>query len=531
VVLCLVFPDGLLPGRLWRLAPWLFGAAALAVDVLLAIQNAGPGGSQPPGTAPPADFLVADVVAGVCFLSALGLAVASLVVRYRRGDELTRLQLRWLRLGAGSVPLLLAGGWIGETAGLSPEFAYAGFLAAMLLLVPVSVAIAILRHDLLDVDRLVSDSVSWLLTTLVSAAVFAAVGLGVSSALSSRAAVTLAAFVAALVLLPAHRWVHGGVGRVLDRERTVLRAGLQDFVARVRDGLAQPEEVQDVLRAALGDPALAVLLRLPGAEGYVDLAGSPATADDPERSVPLTARDSGVGVIVLGRTSARRRRLAREAAVAVRLPIEVSRLRLELRGALDDARSSRARLVEAITEERRRLERDLHDGAQQGIVAVGMRLRSVQRLHRPGDRTHQELDAAVAALEGLVAELRRLAHGIRPSRLDDGLEVAVRDLVSGSPIPVVVSVAAVGISDAVATTAYYLVAECLANTFKHAGASGARITISQGERLHVRVSDDGKGGARSGFGLGALRDRVAALGGHLSIDSPAGAGTTITAEL
>ena len=549
VALCLVFPDGLLPGRRWRALPWLVLAVAVAVNALVSAQNVVHGDEQAgdvPVTAGFVVWLALDAAGGVALLAALGAAVASLVTRYRRGDELRRLQLRWLMLGAGSVPVLLLAGWIAQVLGASVDVAYSGFLLAMLLVLPATVAIAILRHDLLDVDRLLSETLAWIVTSVVTAAVFAGVVVGVAragaTASGSGAAVGVAAFVAALVLLPLHRRVHAAVGRVVDRERTVATAALRDFVHGVRDGERQPEEVEDVLRDVLDDQRLEVLLSLPGADGYVDLAGEPVglPAGDPaapaDRLIPLTARGSDVGAIRLGRTSARRLRRAREAAVELRLPIEVSRLRVELRRALDDARASRARLVAAVTEERRRLERDLHDGAQQRIVAVGMRLRSIQGRHPAGDPTHEELDLAVAGLEAVVAELRRLAHGVRPSRLDDGLDVAVRDLVSGSPIPVTVRVADVDVSEAVATTAYYVVAESLANTLKHAGATSAAVTICQvRDRLTVQVTDDGRGGAgqrfEEGFGLTALRDRVAALGGRLAVERPAGAGTTVRAEL
>jgi signal transduction histidine kinase len=538
VLLCLVFPDGMLPGRRWRAVPWLFVVAALMVGAVIAAQNVvypdeefGAGDV----TAGQVAWVVADAVTGLALLATLGSAVASIVVRYRRGDDLTRLQLRWLMLGAGSVPVLLAAGWIADSVGLPDSVAYTGFLVAMLLLMPATVAVAILRHDLLDVDRLLNETVSWLLTSLVAAAVFAGVVLVVAQlgADASGVDTVLAAFVAALVLLPLHRRVHGAVARVLDRERTVVTERLRAFVREVRDGEAEPELVQDALRDALDDPALLVLLRLPGADGLVSLAGVPAAPDAaPEAVLPLDARGSDVGAIVLGRVTARRRRRARQAAVEVRLPIEVSRLRLELRQALDAAHASQARLVEAVTAERRRLERDLHDGAQQRVVAVGMRLRSLQRKYSGDPGVQEELEAAVAGLEAIVAELRRLAHGVRPSRLDDGLDVAVRDLVSGSPIPVTVRVADVDVSEAVATTAYFVVAECLANTLKHAGATSADVTITQAVRhLVVEVSDDGCGGARQGFGLTALQDRVAALGGQLAVHSPAGSGTTVRAEI
>lgn len=211
------------------------------------------------------------------------------------------------------------------------------------------------------------------------------------------------------------------------------------------------------------------------------------------------------------------------------MPIEVSRLRLELRGALEDARASRARLVRSAATERRRLERDLHDGAQQRIVAVGMRLRSIQRTHGISTDTDAELDAAVSALESIVSELRRLAQGVRPAQLDDGLEAALRGLIIDSPIPVTLNIDDTKVSETIATTVYFVVAEALANTLKHASATSAHVTFARTPTGHIiELSDDGVGGVTGG--LTAIRDRVAALGGHLRVASSAGTGTTLSAE-
>jgi signal transduction histidine kinase len=530
VLLCLTFPDGPLPGRWWRAMPWLWLLAALGVVVVVA------GAPDDPAAEPSGPRLTAILLALALFLATLLGALGSLVVRYRRGDELVRQQLHWLLLGAASVPVLLAGGWVAEAFGASTEVAYTGFIVAMIVLVPAAVAIAILRHDLLDIDRLLGDTTAWLLTTLVSAGLFAVVLVGVAElsreAAGSSTGVGVAAFVTALVLLPLYRRLHAATAHVFDRERTVTIETVRRFVQRVRDGQSDPEEVEVVLRKALGDQELRVLLTAPGSGERVDLRGAPVPSPTAGTVVPLSAREAQVAVMVLGRTSRRRLRLARELAVEARLPIEVSRLRLQLRAALADARASRARIVEAATEERRRLERDLHDGAQQRILAVGMRLRSAQRRLPPEDPAHQDLDAAVAALEATVAELRRLAHGIRPSGLDDGLEAAIRSLVAGSPVPVEVSVADIPLNDAVATTAYYVIAEGVTNALKHAHARAVRVTVTpDGERLAIEVADDGRGGARPAFGLSALHDRVAALGGSVDVVSPDGAGTSIRAVL
>ena len=193
-------------------------------------------------------------------------------------------------------------------------------------------------------------------------------------------------------------------------------------------------------------------------------------------------------------------------------------------------RSSRARIVEATADERRRLERDLHDGAQQQIVAAGMRLRSLQQRLPAASPEHAELDAAVEALQDTIAELRRLAHGIRPRRLDDGLPAALRALIADSAIPVELSVADVPTSDVVTTTGYFVVAETYANALKHARAQSISIAITGvNGGIHIEVSDDGLGGAETG--LTSVRDRVASLGGTLTVTSPPGAGTRIVVEI
>jgi signal transduction histidine kinase len=530
VLLCLSFPDGPLSGRWWRAMPWLWLLAALGVVLAVAEVPDDPAGS------PSGPRTVAIAAAFAVFLAALAGAVGSLVVRYRRGDETVRQQLHWLLLGAMSVPVLLVAGWAAEAFGASTDVAYTGFIVAMVVVVPAAVTVAILRHDLLDIDRLLGDTAAWLLTTVVSAGLFALVLVGVArlgnGPAGSTAGVATAAFVTALLMLPLHRRLHAATARVFDRERTVTVGSVRRFVQRVRDGEAEPEEVEAVLRRALADDDLRVLLTAPGSGERVDLRGAPVPAVTAGTVVPLSAREAEVAVMVLGRTSRRRLRLARELAVEARLPIEVSRLRLQLRAALADARASRTRMVEAATEERRRLERDLHDGAQQRILAVGMRLRSAQRRLPEDDPTYRDLDAAVAAIEATVAELRRLAHGIRPSGLDDGLGAAVRSLVADSPVPIEVSVADVELSDAVATTAYYVVAEGVTNALKHARARVVRVTIAPHDgRLAVEVTDDGCGGARPAFGLSALRDRVTALGGHVDVVSPDGAGTSVRAVM
>ena len=206
----------------------------------------------------------------------------------------------------------------------------------------------------------------------------------------------------------------------------------------------------------------------------------------------------------------------------------MSRLRLGLREAVTEVEASRSRLADAVALERRRLERDLHDGAQQRIVATGMRLRRLQR-DLPREQA-DEVDAAVADLEATVRELRSLAHGVRPARLDDGLGPALEAVRSASPVPLSLRVDDLPLADeARTTTAYLVVSEAVTNALKHARAAhiGVSVTPADG-RMAIEVRDDGVGGAPPDGPL-ALRDRVASVGGVISIDSPPGGGTTVRA--
>jgi signal transduction histidine kinase len=281
-----------------------------------------------------------------------------------------------------------------------------------------------------------------------------------------------------------------------------------------------------VLRAAQRDPDLRLLLARPDGS-WVDLHGAEV---DPPAGIDVRAHGAVIARIVLGHESARARRRVGELARAGWVPIEVSRLRLELRDALTEAEAGRTRLAAATAAERKRLERDLHDGVQPRLVATGMRLRSLQR--HVGTEQAIEVDVAVAELESTVAELRRLAHGVRPSRLDDGLGAALASLRGDGDVPVRVRVGALPqLDDTRALAAYYVASEAVANALKHARASRIDVCVeAAGGRLVVEVRDDGVGGVPA-RGVTGLRDRVQSLRGELVVTSPVGAGTTIRAVL
>ena len=198
--------------------------------------------------------------------------------------------------------------------------------------------------------------------------------------------------------------------------------------------------------------------------------------------------------------------------------------------------ASRARIVEAADAARRRIERDLHDGAQQRLVSLALSLRLLESSLEPDSAASRALAVARAELDAALGELRELARGIHPSVLTDrGLEAALAALAGRSTVPVELALDSCGeLPSSVQTTAYFVVAEALTNASKHAHSDRVEVRVAVGEgHAVVEVRDDGSGGVdpARGSGLSGLADRVSALGGTLEIDSPVGAGTTIRARM
>jgi signal transduction histidine kinase len=214
-----------------------------------------------------------------------------------------------------------------------------------------------------------------------------------------------------------------------------------------------------------------------------------------------------------------------------------SRRARALRTRVDDLRDARQRILTAADEERRRIERDLHDGAQQRLVAVTLTLRLAQSRIASDPASAAELVAQAREEAQLaIEELRELARGIHPALLNDrGLCAALEALATRAPVPVQVSGVPAGrLSQRVEACAYFVTAEALTNVAKYANASEAFVDLSlEDDYLRLQVRDDGVGGANlsTGTGLRGLRDRVDALDGHLELDSPPGGGTTITVEI
>jgi signal transduction histidine kinase len=315
------------------------------------------------------------------------------------------------------------------------------------------------------------------------------------------------------------------------------RAGMTDLVVELSKQ-PPPSRLRAALAAALGDPSLEVALWLPGQHRYVDLDGTPIDVQPGDgRSVSvLEDEHQPLAALIYDESLLEDRSLVEASAAAARLALQNARLQAELRAQLAAVRASRTRILAAADEERRRLERDLHDGAQQRLLATRLALQLVRGRARSDRETETLLDEADAEVQGALDDIRALARGLHPAILsDEGLEAALAALARRSPIPVEIgSVPAERLPVAVETAAYFLASEALANTAKHASATRVRIDVRrENGTAVVLVDDDGIGGAstKPGGGLSGLCDRIAALGGMLSVASPPGGGTELRAEI
>ena len=318
------------------------------------------------------------------------------------------------------------------------------------------------------------------------------------------------------------------------RSRLAQGEAVAELIARVGEAPGEGA-LRAALADALGDPSVALAYWLPESERYVDALGHPVTVSGAGwtevevggRRVAAIAHDPALDD---------EPQLVRAAGAAAALALENQRLEAELRARIEELRASRARLVEAGDAERRRLERDLHDGAQSRLVALALKLKLARMKVEGSSEAAALLDESSAELQASLDELRVLARGLHPVVLTDrGLNAAVRILAARAPVPVdVLALPPDRLPPQIELAVYFVIAEALTNVAKYAQATSASVSVrSSGSVVSVEIADDGVGGAdvAAGSGLRGLADRVGALDGRIALESPPGGGTKLHAEI
>ena len=576
----LVFPTGRLPSPRWRpaaLAGLVLTGLTLASFVVSTRQVAlpAPGGISLVYPNPlairslqPVTWLGTLSGLALVFPLLLAGALVSLALRYRRGDQRLRQQMKWLGLAiAGVLATQAVGGLtipLGQTNKPLQQVPYAITPFLVLLAIPAAMAIAILRRRLFDIDVIISRA---LLVTLLSAgvtAVYAAIVLGIGTFAGHRSdpLLTIAAAVAiALVFQPLRQRASLLANRLVYGERATPYQVLSDFAADMAGQLDLGDALDrmvSLLGGASGASRVEAWIRVgaelrpsavwpgrsaPSAAMRLNGAADLSVLDPGARVVPVRHGDDLLGAISLskppnepltGTEDSLLRHLASQASLVMRN----AQLTAELRATIDELLASRRRLVGAQDAERRKIERNLHDGAQQQLIALAIQLGLLAESADDPDLVRQVIPDLKAQLSAALDDLRALARGIYPPLLaEQGLVMALRAQAARSPVPVVLEADEVGrYPQDAESTVYFCTLEALQNVAKHARASAVTVRLSgSGEVLEFSVSDDGAGfpaaAARHGSGLQGMSDRLAAHGGTLAVRSQPGRGTTITGRL
>jgi signal transduction histidine kinase len=575
----LLYPDGHLPSRRWRrpvfallviAAAWQLGAYAIATDTIVAGHiDIVPSGDLAQIDNPTGAWAWWGFVQLLFFSAAAGVLVAwvsSQVVGYRKLSGERRTQQKWLLAGAaiatGSflliIPAVVSDAPVAQALG---NFSPVGIVA-----IPVAIGIGILRFDLYDLDVVVSRSITYGVLALAVSVLYLAIVVLLSLLVNHGDRSLGISLVATVSAAAAFQPLRTRAQRMADRIVYGRRATPYEAVTHLADRLAGSYDVNRVLTEAAQ-----VMVQATAAERgdvwlraqnglLAPLASWPADVPAPE---PVRAAIVEAGVldgrraiapvrhqgVLLGAVGVTKRvgetsseselRLLGHLASQAGLVLHNAKLAADLQRRLEELVASRQRLVSAQDEARRRLERDLHDGAQQRLIALNMKLGQL-RSHLPQSDREAEasLEQLRSELDAALDDIRTTSRGIYPPLLaDQGLEAALRSHVRTVPVPVTISSSLERRpSREVEAAAYFCTLEALQNVYRHADASRAVVRLeNSGGVLQFEVEDDGHGfdpgRARDGSGLTNIADRADALGGRVEIRSSKGNGTTIEIEL
>ena len=558
-----LFPDGHLPSRRWLPFAWLCVAvlAFLGLSLLFG-QDTLTGSSDNAVIANPffvqglADLEIPDPVFAVTLIGLLVGSVLSLVLRFRRSSGVERQQIKWVALAVAFLASSFLLSTVASAIGLNGDLIDSIVSGIAFIALPVAVAVAVLQYHLYELDVVVKKAlVAGALVLLVIAAYAAVVGLlgVITSGNESSGSVFIVALLLGLAFRPVTRFARRIADRVVYGRRATPYEVLTEFSERVGESYATEDvlgRMAQILGQATGAASARVWLRLgaelrPAASWPTDaepaqvafVANEVLPTIEGETVVEVRDRSELLGALSVAMPPSdpmnpSKERLVRDLASQAGLVLRNVRL-------VEELRSSQRRLVRAQDRERRRLERNIHDGSQQQLVALSVKTRLARDLTARDPAQAAELLTQIdAEIQTALGDLRDLARGIYPPLLiDEGLRAALDAQARRSPVPTTVRADGLGrYAPEVEAAVYFSCLEALQNVVKYAEASSATVILAQSNgHLTFEVVDDGRGfdpaAERTGTGLQGIADRLGALHGEVTIRSEPGAGTRVRGRI
>ena len=577
VLILLLFPNGHLPSRRWRLLVWLDIALAVANNAIgfldpAPLQSPGAPAVRNPLVLAPITGLEMGPVGYVIFLAGLVVvlaAVASILVRLRRATGIEREQVRWVAYALGITVLTSI---TFTVIGLIFPALQVNIVGNVIITVgfgiglPAAVGVAMLRHHLFDIDIVISRTLVYGALAAFITAVYVGIAVGIGTLIGGggKPNLGLSIFATAIVALgfqPVRERVQKVANRLVYGQRATPYEVLSQFSQRVAESYATEDvmpRMARVLAEGTGAVRADVWLRsgttwreaavwpadAARAESRVVTEGALPSANGANRMVEVRHQGDLLGALSVTKRGGEsltpvEENLLSHLAGQAGLVLKNVGLSADLQGRVEELRASRQRLVSAQDQERRRLERNLHDGAQQHLVALKVKLGLAEMLlGRDPERAKSTLEQLKCDADEALETLRDLARGIYPPLLaEQGLPAALRAQARKATLPVTIDADGIGrYSQDTEAALYFCTLEALQNIQKYAGASSAEVRLrEEGNQLSAEVVDDGRGfdiaTTARGNGLTNMEDRLDALGGTLHISSAPGRGTTLRAIL